>query len=62
MSHSAVIRQEGPAGAHGGIGGQPDVAGHAVCMTGLAEEDFVRVAGPLEPVMTKKARRRGPSL
>jgi uncharacterized protein YciI len=47
MSHYAVIREAGPAWTHGGIADQPDVAGHAAFMNGLADDGFVLFAGPL---------------
>ena len=47
MSHYAVIREAGPGWTDGGIADQPDLAGHAAFMNGLADEGFVLFAGPL---------------
>jgi uncharacterized protein YciI len=56
MSHYAVIREAGPGWTNGGIADQPDVAGHAAFMNGLADEGFVLFAGPLAG--SEKARLR----
>ena len=47
MSYYAVIRQAGPGWTEGGIADQPDMAGHAAFMNGLADQGFVLFAGPL---------------
>ena len=48
MSHFAVIREAGPAWSDGGIADQPAPNDHAAFMNGLAAEDLVLLAGPLD--------------
>ena len=47
MSLFAVIREAGPGWTDGDAFDQPEVNDHAACMNALADDGFVRFAGPL---------------
>jgi uncharacterized protein YciI len=56
MSFFAVTREAGTAWTVGGIFDQPALDGHALFMNALADEGFLRLAGPLARSEEGRAR------